>query len=546
MRISLQDLTARAKALAAKERFDEAWQVVEPLTDRVGDDVDLAHVWVPLASFSSLNDQIGEAAGEIIARYREDRDLVAQAASLLIDVAEQRPMDLAPLTNGPARIAADAFERLLHEWPASDLDRETAVALHSGVAMALRLTGSQDDAAAMAAMESALRLAPEDASLHFKLGLLHKWRGRWAEGMRANQRAIELGYEGTGVRWNLAICAAAAGDHAVAGPLMQELGMKGDVGEDGRFVGTFDAVQVRVSGLGEGIDPAAHVVGSDPCFENLWIERDSLCTGKIANATLYDLVVDYGDHVLFDGAPVDYRDDGQHQTPRFALLQKLRDGAYRRYRFRARQPRTGFLDSLTAQLPEETFFYVHDEKVNMLCVECARGARPQHKHEKTDALFVKGKFVVPERHCTPALIPMLDELIADRAHVAIPLLYEDLGDDARARRDEERWADLERASADAKRAIHCATHGASMPAYLCRHLVSGRNLGFITAEAPGEEFPDAWCGDCDRVRLAEGGEWNEHSEAFAGVTMICSRCYVAARDRNRERKNKWWRFGQRS
>jgi tetratricopeptide (TPR) repeat protein len=533
--ISLPDLLARAKALAENEQFDEAWQVVEPLTDRVGDDIDVARVWVGLASFSALNDAIGDVAAEIIARHREDSELVARAASLLSDVAEQRPMDLAPLANGPARIAADAFQRLLDERPTKEL--------YTGLAMALRLTGSQDDDAAMAAMESALRLDPEDASLYYRLGLLHKWRGRWVEGMRANQRAVALGADGEGVRWNLAICATAAGEHAVAGPLMQELGMKGNVGEDGRYVGTFAAVQVRVSGLGEGIDPAAHVVGSDPGFENLWIERDSLCTGKIANATYYDMVVDYGDSVLFDGAPVSYRDDGEIRTPRFPLLQKLRDGDYRRYRFRARQPRAGFLDSLTAQLPEGTFFYVHDEQVNLFCPDCARSDRPQHQHEKTETFLVTGKFVVPERQWTPALIPMLDDLIADPALVAIPLLYADLGDEARARRDEERWADLEKASAESKRMVPCATHGASRQTYVCQHLVTGKNLGFITAEAPGEEFPDAWCGDCERVRIAEGGDWNERSEAFASVTMICSRCYVAAREKNRDRKKKWWPFG---
>ncbi|HKR66143.1 MAG TPA: hypothetical protein VJZ00_20600 [Thermoanaerobaculia bacterium] len=72
-----------------------------------------------------------------------------------------------------------------------------------------------------------------------------------------------------------------------------------------------------------------------------------------------------------------------------------------------------------------------------------------------------------------------------------------------------------------------------MPAYVCRHLVRGEKLGFFTAEPPDSEYPDAWCRDCERVRIAEGGDWNERSEEFAGVTVICSQCYVAARERNR-------------
>lgn len=544
MRTSPPDLIAHAKKLVKKERYEEAWQIIEPLTDLVGADIEVARLWVALAHYSSLDDHVCNAAAEALARHGRDRELALIAASLLIEVAEQRPMDLAPLANGPARIAADTLQTLIDELPAGGVDRDRAVELYSSLAMALRLTGSQDDDAALAAMESALRLDPENASLHYKLGLLHKWRGRWAEGVRANQRVIELGYEGQAVRWNLAICATGAGDHALAGALMQELGMKGRIGEDGRFVGTFDAVQVRVSALGEGIDRAAHVPDSDHVFENLWIVRDSYCTGTIANATIYDVAVDYGDLVLFDGAPVGYRDDGKSRTPRFPLLQKLRAGEYRRYRFRARQPRAGFLNGLEAHLPEGTFFYVHDEQVNMLCAECARGERPQHDHQKSETFFVTGKFVVPERLFTPALIATLDAAVGDVAYVAIPQLYADLGDTARARRDEERWAELEKASAEATAAVHCAVHGASMPAYVCRHLVSGKNLGFFAAVDTEDEFPDAWCGDCERVRIAEGGDWNERSEAFAGAAMICSRCYVAAKERNLVRKTKWWKLGE--
>ncbi|HKR66142.1 MAG TPA: hypothetical protein VJZ00_20595 [Thermoanaerobaculia bacterium] len=165
------------------------------------------------------------------------------------------------------------------------------------------------------------------------------------------------------------------------------------------------------------------------------------------------MVVDYGDIVLFDGAPVGYRDDGKTRTPRFPLLQMLRAGEYKRYWFRARQPRGGFLGSLESQLPEETFFYVHDEKVNLLCRDCARGDRPQHDHSNAETFYVRGKFVVPNRFVDAALSRTLDEVIGDRALVAIPQLYQDLGDAARARRDEQRWAEIEEASRDAARAV---------------------------------------------------------------------------------------------
>ena len=42
----------------------------------------------------------------------------------------------------------------------------------------------------------------------------------------------------------------------------------------------------------------------------------------------------------------------------------------------------------------------------------------------------------------------------------------------------------------------------------------------------------AWCRACDQVRIREGGDWNEVSEAFAKITLICHHCYEAARARN--------------
>jgi len=67
--------------------------------------------------------------------------------------------------------------------------------------------------------------------------------------------------------------------------------------------------------------------------------------------------------------------------------------------------------------------------------------------------------------------------------------------------------------------------------------VRGQGLGFlepnrepISADEPDERC--AWCADCERVRSQQCG-WNDISEAFAGVTMICDLCFDAARSRNR-------------
>jgi hypothetical protein len=83
--------------------------------------------------------------------------------------------------------------------------------------------------------------------------------------------------------------------------------------------------------------------------------------------------------------------------------------------------------------------------------------------------------------------------------------------------------------------VHCPRHGERRPTFVCQHLVRGSGLGFYTPNRPHtEEESDeqaAWCSDCERVRQEQGG-WNDVSEGYAGVTMICDMCFEAARIRN--------------
>lgn len=81
------------------------------------------------------------------------------------------------------------------------------------------------------------------------------------------------------------------------------------------------------------------------------------------------------------------------------------------------------------------------------------------------------------------------------------------------------------------RTLTCPTHGVSGPAFVCRHLldVSGAPCGFFepdTLEDPGE--PQAWCQACDQV-LKQEGEWNDTSEEFAGVSLVCAGCFEKMR-----------------
>ena len=83
--------------------------------------------------------------------------------------------------------------------------------------------------------------------------------------------------------------------------------------------------------------------------------------------------------------------------------------------------------------------------------------------------------------------------------------------------------------------IECGSHGLQAATFVCQHLPKGFDQGFFTGydeEDPGDPFPDAWCTRCEQKLDECGGEWNDESEAFANITMICAHCYVAARLRN--------------
>jgi hypothetical protein len=82
--------------------------------------------------------------------------------------------------------------------------------------------------------------------------------------------------------------------------------------------------------------------------------------------------------------------------------------------------------------------------------------------------------------------------------------------------------------------VDCPVHGERAATFVCRHLPAGEHRGFhwgIDAEYPDRLWPDAWCDACESMRNREGG-WNDRSEAFAAVTLVCDRCYEEARARN--------------
>ena len=90
--------------------------------------------------------------------------------------------------------------------------------------------------------------------------------------------------------------------------------------------------------------------------------------------------------------------------------------------------------------------------------------------------------------------------------------------------------------------VHCKEHGIQQATFVCRHIIQtlrdGKPRGFWTSDIPGNPRPDAWCAECEAKVQACGGEWNDESEAFAGVSLLCGGCYDRAVSINKGRINR--------
>ena len=84
---------------------------------------------------------------------------------------------------------------------------------------------------------------------------------------------------------------------------------------------------------------------------------------------------------------------------------------------------------------------------------------------------------------------------------------------------------------DQRDLVSCGTHGARPAAFVCRHVLESLHtrspVGFNTPE-DADDDDQGWCDACERVRAREG-EWNERSEAYADIRLICLDCFRQAR-----------------
>jgi hypothetical protein len=84
--------------------------------------------------------------------------------------------------------------------------------------------------------------------------------------------------------------------------------------------------------------------------------------------------------------------------------------------------------------------------------------------------------------------------------------------------------------------VDCEQHGQQPETFVCQHVVqslyTNKRVGFRWADDPENPRPDAWCTACNELLSEAGGEWNDRTESFAGVKLLCGACYDRAREIN--------------
>jgi tetratricopeptide (TPR) repeat protein len=443
------------RACAALESGDaaRAWQQMAPLEARIASDADAAAAWLDLLRFQPARPTLIAEVKAILGAFGEDAALVTRACDALIRAAELTPPDEPQPKDGPAELAAAAAERCLDALDRHPAQRALRGYLLAGRGNALRLTRAYD--AAQAALEAALAEQPERGAWWFNLGLLHKARHDFPAALAANQRAHALLGDERPLLWNLAICAIALGDGALAVQTLRKLGHDAQLGERGMpRVEGLPPVQVRAATLGSGLGSASSIEDRAVSLELLSVTPLSPLHGVVSSASYRDASIDYGDVVLWEPMPIGFGEHAGKPVPRFPLLSVLRKGDERRFRFVALQQAPEQVAALAEDLPDGALMFVHREAIEMLCPRCASGEHMRkHRHEAAEEhRLVYGKIVLPGGVDPTAFRAAFDARL--RAHpgvqIVMPGLLEAIGDTAAAGKAHQMWRGLERT--DQKRA----------------------------------------------------------------------------------------------
>jgi hypothetical protein len=142
------------------------------------------------------------------------------------------------------------------------------------------------------------------------------------------------------------------------------------------------------------------------------------------------LGIDYGDVILFDGAPITYHTYGEEKVPVYPHLATLVRRDYNVFDFAGTQEKAGHISDASADLERDAIVYSHSENFVRLCASCWRNPDVNHRHDTgVDKHVVTGRIAAPSDMDARELLRQIDQAMAKRepCRIYVPDLCEAAG-----------------------------------------------------------------------------------------------------------------------
>jgi tetratricopeptide (TPR) repeat protein len=436
-REEIDAIVTRVESLAGGGDKDAAWSAAAPLLEAQAHDQYAAHKLIDVVRDGYVSHEHALAALEAIdSKHLGDVEIAIRIAlnldcAININFLNAAPSDLALFTR--------VIDFLDDTWKQGNYKDEPR--LLDGLAAAARLFGRQRDAVAERAYRRLIALDPNTHFRHYNYGLFLKTRGRFEEGMRANQMAASLSETPSeATQWNLGICATGAGKGDVALKVWKDMGHKINLGRfdlpDGRFP------SCKVTLAQRPLAERTSDIDDPGQEETIWIERLSACHGIIRSVLYHDLGVNYGDVILFDGAPITHHKYDDEKIPVFPHIATLRRRNYQLFDFAGTQDQPKRLSEITNSLGREAVVYAHSENFVTLCANCWNDPNTNHaRHEEMTKHIVTGRIAAPPDMDPRELLRQIDAGMKGLAPCQIyaPALCKAAGLPDRARIEQRRF-----------------------------------------------------------------------------------------------------------
>jgi Flp pilus assembly protein TadD len=439
--LSLDEIDAIVRNVIAEGqagRQQAAWQMVQPLLKARPQQPEVAMALLWIVHERGLGRQAAiEVLSEIERFHGQDIEILSALGGCLECARDIDDLNAPP----PSDLVFHNVVEKLNAFATAYEGRPEQEEILCGLATSARMLARQHDPVAESSHRKLTEINPQKGDYHYNLGLFYKTRGRFEEGVAANQTAASLADKiSEGCAWNLGICATGAGNAAVALDVWKRMGQKLEIGRFGLPEGLYPPCKVRLAQ--RPLAERAADLDDPGNEETVWIERLSPCHGIIRSVLYENLGVDYGDVILMDGAPITHHTYGEERVAVFPHLATLLRRNYQFFDFAGTQEKARQLADLSGELAEDAVIYSHSENIKMLCANCWHDPDIDHSHhEKIEKHVVIGRIAAPPDVAPARLLELIDRGIEERGQCQLyaPDLCVAAGQVARERVDRRRF-----------------------------------------------------------------------------------------------------------